>query len=106
LLPLAILALALAGCVWEGTGTINVRNVLCWGREITSLYIYETGVPDANNHIGSPLGFCDTHTEYGLTPGSWTVVAEIDGGPDVAVEVVVFDEGEWQPVWIDGSDIE
>jgi len=68
----------LAGCVFPGTGTLHIRNEMTACRPITALYLYEKGDPDKGSSIiSSPMCPNESHTEWGVIPGDYTIEAEM-----------------------------
>ncbi len=104
LLLLAGALFLFGSCVLRGTGTINVRNNLSGGRQITALYIYPTGSPDSSNEIDEPLLHDEVHWEYLVAPGPTTVHAVLDSGAH-AEESVTVKENTIYPLLISDIDI-
>ena len=99
------LILILSGCVLPGTGTLRVRNEMTGGRMITNLYIYETGSSQGFSVISSVMYPNETHTEYGLAPGSYIIEAEIDYGAETAIDSKAIEADTWHTLWIMDGDI-
>jgi hypothetical protein len=93
-LLLLALPFILGSCVLPGTGSINVINALCWGKEITALSEYPPDTPGTNSVIYSPLEWLKGYLVTGVAPGWWMVHAVIDNGSAAAEKkvLVVLDE--------------
>lgn len=104
-LSISLFLFVLSGCVLPGTGTLRVRNEMTGGRVITNLYIYEAGSSQGSSVISSSIYPNETHTEYGIAPGSYIIEAEIDFGAETAIETKAIEEGTWHTLWIMDGDI-
>ena len=91
----------------SGVADMSGRMVyeLTGGRVITNLYIYETGSSQGSSVISSVMYPNETHTEYGLAPGSYIIEAEIDYGVETAIDSEEIEEGTWHTLWIMDGDI-
>jgi hypothetical protein len=79
--------------------------MLCWGKEITALYIYPDGTTNTSNQLSAPLEWFEDYQATGLEPGSWTVHAVIDSGPSWAEETVIVSADHIQQVSFYDADI-
>jgi hypothetical protein len=98
--------LMLVGCVFPGTGTIHVRNLLSGDKQITAIYIYPQGSGDkGSDKLSGVLDYGELDVELGVAPGNWTVECEVDGGPAAAFKDITIEEGVIDVVWMYDNDI-
>jgi len=93
------------GCVFPGTGTVQIRNEMTASRLITGLYMYLEGSSSKGSSIASDIHPNETHTEYGVEPGDYIIEAEIDGGLETATDTVSVVDGTFHFVRFYDADI-